>query len=261
MLSVLADNPLARFSQGFFYPFRAGRYLAGHPRLWKFVLIPLLINVVVFSALVYGGFLFFDAYVLHLIPTGEAWYWLFLYYALWLVAAAVTGVLVFFTFTLVGNLIASPFNDLLSERTEGLISGTQPEHRFTWAVFWADAKRILALEVKKMAVFVLAMLLVFCLNLVPVVGSLLFSLLAFVLTVSFLAVEYLGFVAGRKEFTFRQLRRYFFSRFSLLSGFGTGVFVLLAIPFLNFVSIPLGVVGATLIWLDQPPVAPEEEAG
>ncbi len=253
MANILLDNPMTRFSKGFFYPFRAGKYLVGHPRLWKFVLIPFVINVVVFSSLLYFGFLFFDSYVLKLVPTGETWYWLFLYYTLWAVAAAVTGVLVFFAFTVVGNLIASPFNDLLSEKTEELIIGVQSERKFTLAGFWLDAKRILAMESKKMALFVFAMLLLFCLNFLPGIGNLLFSLLAFLLTISFLAVEYLSFVTSRKEITFRQLRRHFFSRFALLAGFGTGVFVLLAIPFLNFVSIPLGVIGATLVWFDHPP--------
>ncbi|NLV23429.1 MAG: sulfate transporter CysZ [Deltaproteobacteria bacterium] len=258
MSDLLADNPLARFSRGFFYPFRAGRYLVGHPRLWKFVLVPLLINIVVFSSLIYLGFLFFDAYVLQMVPSGEAWYWLILYYTLWALAAAVTGMLVFFTFTVVGNLVASPFNDLLSEKTEEMIVGTPAREHFSWAGFWADGKRILAMEARKMAVFVALMLLLLGLNFVPVVGSLLFSILAFLLTISFLAVEYLSFVAARKEFTYKKLRRYFFSRFSLLAGFGTGVFVLLAVPFLNFVSIPLGVIGATLVWFDYPP-RPEDE--
>ncbi|MBN1140403.1 MAG: sulfate transporter CysZ [Deltaproteobacteria bacterium] len=253
MKNFLLDNPAARFSKGFFYPFRAGRYLAGHPRLWKFVAIPFLVNVVVFSLLLYLGFHFFDGFVLRLIPSGEAWYWVLLYYTLWVVAVAVTAVLVFFTFTLLGNLIASPFNDLLSEKTEELMVGSLPEEPFSLARFKTDAKRILVLESKKMAVFLLVMLLLLTLNLIPGIGSLLFSVLAFFWTVIFLALEYLGFVASRKQFDFKALRRFFWSRFTLLSGFGTGVFALLAVPFLNFISIPLGVIGATLLWFENPP--------
>ena len=246
-------NSTAHFSKGFFCPFLAGKFLSAHPGLWRFVLVPLMINVLVFSSLIYGGLLFFDSYVVQMVPSGEAWYWLFIYYALWALAAAVTGVLVFFTFTVVGNLIASPFNDLLSEKTETVIAGTPSAKPFTLAAFWSDAKRIVVIEAKKMAMFVVVMILLFCLNFLPGIGSLVFSVSAFLVTISFLSVEYLGFVAVRKGFTFRQLRRYFFSRFALMIGFGTGIFVLLAIPFLNFVTIPLGVIGATQIWFDHPP--------
>lgn len=253
MKHTVGNNFFVQFGQGFFYPFRAGGFLFRHPRLWKLVLIPFLINVVFFSAMIYSGYLFFYAYVLHLIPSGEAWYWLFLYYVLGAVAVMATAILVFFAFSVVGNLIASPFSDLLSERTEELLAGFRSEDAFSFSRFWSDAKRILVMESKKMAVFLLGMLFLLGLNLVPGIGNLLFTMLFFLLTVTFLALEYIGFVASRKRFGFKELRRYYCSRWALMNGFGTGVFALLMIPFLNFVCIPLGVIGAVQLWFDHPP--------
>jgi CysZ protein len=251
MKKYLTNNPLFRFSNGFFYPFKAGKFLAGHPSLLRFVIIPFLINVSVFSGLVYYGTHFFDEFVVGMIPSGDAWYWLILYYSLWIVAVAVTAVLVFFTFTIVGNLIASPFNDLLSTKTEELITGLKSDEKFSLQQFGQDSLQILGTEIKKIAIFVAVMLILVLFNFLPGIGSLIFSVLAFLLTAFFLVLEYLGFVAYRKRLSFREQRQFIWSRFSMTFGFGLGVMALLTIPLLNFICIPLGVIGATLMWCDS----------
>ncbi len=250
MADFIKNNPLTNFSKGFFYPFRAGRFILKHPRLYKFVIIPFLINALVFTLAVYFGLDFFNETVVGLIPQGEAWYWLTLYYVLWVVAVLATAVLVFFTFTVVGNLIASPFNDLLSERTEESLVGQKHEEPFSMRAFLIDARRTLWEESKKMLAFLLCMGLLLLLNFIPGIGSLIYSCLAILLTLFFLSVEYTGYVFGRKRGTFKDQRRFISSRKFLMLGFSTGILAILAIPFLQFLCIPVGVVGATQIWFD-----------
>jgi len=247
MNKLLTDNPLTNFSRGFFYPFRGGKFLSRQPRLWKYVLIPFAINLLVFSLAVYFGLNFFSDTVVGMIPGGDAWYWVILYYLLWVVAVLLTMVLVFFSFTVVGNLIASPFNDLLSERTEEAVRGRAEGVPFSWG----GVGRILLEEAKKMLVFVVLMLLLLLLNLIPGVGTLLYSVLSFLLTAFFLVIEYTGYVFGRKGQRFADQRRFVRGRRFLAFGFGVGVLCLLAIPLLQFFCIPLGVVGATLLWCDS----------
>ena len=250
MADFLRDNPVSRFAKGFLYPFLSARFIGKNPSLWKYVLVPFLVNLLIFSLAVYFGLDFFNDFVVRQIPQGEAWYWGLVYYFLWLVALAVTAVLVFFCFTVVGNLISSPFNDLLSERTEELLSGTRNEERFSLGLFWKDSLRTLGTEAKKMSLFVIVMLLILPLNLIPGFGNALYSLLALLLTLFFLAFEYLGYVMARKRLSFREQRRYVLGRTPLMLGFGTGVLAILAIPFLQFICIPAGVVGATRLWFD-----------
>ena len=69
-------------------------------------------------------------------------------------------------------------------------------------------------------------------------------------TIFFLVVEYTGYVFYRKHRTFKEQRRFIFSHKFLMLGFGTGVMGVLAVPFLQFFCIPLGVVGATRLWYD-----------
>lgn len=247
MADFIKNNPLSHFSRGFFYPFAGGRFLMKTPRLWKYVLIPFLINTLVFSLAVWLGLDFFNGQVEAMIPSGDAWYWAVLYYFLWVLAALLTAVLVFFSFTVVGNLIASPFNDLLSEKTELAVRGRAEGVPFSMK----EIGRILIDESKKLVVFVVGMVLLLLLNFIPGFGTVIYSVLSFIFTVYFLAIQYTSYVFGRKGQGFRDQRRFISGRNFMSFGFGIGVLCLLAIPFLQFFCIPLAVVGATRMWCDQ----------
>jgi CysZ protein len=243
----IRNSPPSNFSRGFLYPFRAVRFIKSHPKLLKYIIIPFIINVILLSTSVYWGLYFFDSIVVHYIPQGEAWYWLILKYFLWTVGVLVTMVLVFFCFAVSGSLIASPFNDLLSEKTEELLTGIVNEEPFILKVFLKDAIQTIMDESKKITIFIVLMVMLLFLNLLPG-GTLLYSILSILLTVFFLAIEYTGYVFYRKHLSFKDQRRFIFSQKFLTLGFGFGVMAVLAIPFFQFFCIPLGVVGATSLY-------------
>lgn len=245
----LKNNPLTNFSQGFFYPFRAAKFIKKHPVLFRYIVVPFFINFVLLSLAVYWGLSFFNSIVVHYIPQGEAWYWVILSYFLWILAVLMTMVLVFFGFTVTGAIIASPFNDILSEKTEEILTGIPNEEPFIFRVFLKDALQTVMDESKKIIIFVVLMLLLIPLNLIPG-GTLPYSILSVMLTVFFLVIEYTGYVFYRKHLTFRDQRHFIFSQKFIMLGFGTGVMGVLAVPFLQFFCIPLGVVGATQLWHD-----------
>ena len=249
MTLSLKKNPARNFSRGLLCPFRAGKFIKGHPVLLKYIIIPFFINVVVLSGAIYWGFSFFNSIVVHYIPQGEAWYWIILSYFIWTAAVLVTMVLVFFGFTVTGAIIASPFNDILSEKTEELLTGISNDEPFVFKVFLKDAMHTMTDESKKIIIFVVLMALLLPLNLLPG-GSLPYSILTVLLTVYFLVVEYTGYIFYRKHLTFRDQRHFISSQKFLMLGFGTGVLAVLAVPFLQFFCIPLGVVGATQLYYD-----------
>ncbi len=252
-----AVKPVASFTRGFSYPLRAAKFLSKKPSLLKFLAIPFAINVLVFSLSVYFGLDMFEGLLETYAPSTEVWYGMILYYLAWTVALLLTTVTVFFSFTVIGNLIASPFNELLSERTEELRLDQRSEQSFSLSRFGKEAKHALFVEVKKLSVFVICMLLLFAINFVPGIGAMIYAVLAPAFTLFFLVVEYLAFVLMRKQLTFKQQRRYITQSPVLMSGFGCAVFCLLAIPFVQFFCIPLAVVGATLLWCDFPREEPE----
>jgi CysZ protein len=239
------------FPRGFYSLLRGGRLFIRYPRLLKLVLIPLLINVVTFSLAVYFGMQLFHDFVVNLLPQGDAWYWLVIYYSLWVMAGLLTLVLVFFCFTVVGNLVASPFNELLSERIENLLLPEGEAEPFSLRAFGRDMLRVWLVELKKMSLFVVAMLVLLLLNLLPVVGSLLYGVLSILLILFFLGLEYFAFVHERKKRDFRYQRQYLMQRKQLVLGFASGVLLMLAIPFLQLICIPVAVAGATLLWCEE----------
>ncbi len=247
-----AVKPVAGFARGFSYPLRAAKFLTKKPGLLKYLAIPFVINVLAFSLSVYFGLDMFEGLLETYAPSTEVWYGVALYYIAWTVAMLLTAVVVFFTFTVVGNLIASPFNELLSERCEDLRLGGLPEQRFALGRFWKESKNALFVEIKKLSVFVIVMLLLLAINLIPGIGSLIYAVLAPLFTLFFLVIEYLAFVLMRKQLSFAEQRRYVFKRPIMMLGFGCGVFCVLAIPLVQFFCIPLAVVGATLLWCDFP---------
>lgn len=251
MTVKVQKNFAVNFTRGFYAPFRSVRILRNNPRLLPYIIIPFLINLTVFSSAVYFGLDFFGTVVAEQLPQGDAWYWAVLYWLVWTLAVLMTALLVFFTFTVVGNLIASPFNDLLSERTEQVLSKKINDELFSLGQFFSDAWRTLLLEAKKMSIFVVAMLLILPLNLLPGIGSGIYTVLALSLTLFFLSFEYLGFVMVRKRKFFSEQKSFILARKFLMLGFSCGVMALLMIPFFQMLCIPLAVIGMTRLWCEE----------
>ncbi len=235
------------FGAGFFSLLGAFNLVRQNKSLLKYVIIPLIINIVVFTAAVWWGFDLFEHFVNQYLVGHDTWYWQAVAFVVQIVAALVTMVAIFFAFTVVGNLIAAPFNDILSERTEQLLRGQVDDEPFSLALFFKDLARTMKDEVIKMAVFVGLMAVLLLMNLLPGVGAPLYAVCSVVLTVYFLIVEYTGYVFSRKHLGFAEQRRYISDHFLTSVGFGLAVMCTLTIPFVQFFTIPLAVIAATRI--------------
>lgn len=233
------------FVGGFFSVLRAFRFVLKNPSLYKYVAIPLVINVIVFSAAIYWGFDLFANLTEHYLVAHDAWYWQILAAVVKFVAALITLVVVFFAFTVVGNLIAAPFNDVLSERTEQLMTGHLINEPFVLGQFVKDVWRVVLDEVRKMSVFVVLMLVALLFNFLPGVGSLIYAVLSVGLTLYFLIIEYTGYVFSRKHMGFRDQRKFITQNRLGSLGFAVAVMCMLFIPFVQFLTIPIAVVAAT----------------
>lgn len=244
---VVAQKGVRGFVLGFFSLLNAFRFVSKNPSLYKYIAIPFIINIVVFCGSVYWGFGLFGDLVGQYLAPYDTWYWHIVAAAVKLLAALITLVVVFFTFTVVGNLIAAPFNDLLSEKTEELLTGRLNEEPFSIRQVLVDLWRVMKDEVRKMSIFIVLMILILGFNLLPGVGSALYALCSVVVTVFFLIVEYTGYVFSRKHLGFKEQRQFIFANKMSTLGFGLAVMCMLFIPFIQFCTIPLAVVAATQI--------------
>jgi CysZ protein len=230
---------------GFFLPFQ-GLRLVFSPGLRRFVIVPLLANLLVFGALAYTGAHYFDAFMDAWLPSQE---WLqFLRWLLWLLFALVYAVILFFGFTLIANLIAAPFNGILAARVEERLTGQPPQEEepsLLKAIVPAVAAELGKIFYLISRALPLALLLLIPgVNVIAGVAWLIFG-------AWFLAIEYGDYPMANhllKPAVQRQrLRR---KRLKSLA-FGAGVTVMMLTPVLQFAAMPAAVAGATRFWADD----------
>ena len=129
-----ANNPL--IAVGFLL---RGMKLLSHPTLRTFIIIPILINIVLYSVVLALGYYYVDELITQAIPDWLHW----LNWILWPLFFISFFVLSFFSFTVLANLIASPFYGLLAARTQSLISGqAQIVEQPLSQVLIAESKRV-----------------------------------------------------------------------------------------------------------------------
>ena len=171
--------------------------------------------------------------------------------------ALVVAVLGVVSLTFFTSLFTAPFNDLLSEEVEKLVTG-KPGVPFSFKAMVKGTVRGLGIELAKMLVYVFVMGTLFVLSLfVPAVGQIVYTVVGFVLSAIFFSVDYIDWPASRRDKGLRyrvgMLRRHFWP----MLGFGTGVWLFLFVPFVNLLFVPAAVAGGTLLFLDLEGEKPE----
>jgi CysZ protein len=224
-----------------------GVSLLTEPALRPFVIVPVLINIVVFTAAIWyaaGRFGELMARLEAAIPTWLGWIdWL-----LWPVFVLALLIIVFYGFSLVANLIASPFNGLLAEKAEQLITGQPVGDEVDFKRLMRELPTTLLDEMRKLiyaALWTLPFL--FLAFIVPVVGPLIW----FLFTAWMLAVQYSDFPMGNHGLLFADMRARLRQRRMLSLGFGGTAAGLTMIPIANFIAMPASVVGATVLWVEE----------
>ena len=89
----------------------------------RFVLIPFIINLGLFSLATKLLTDQLDTWLEKLLPGWLSW----LEWLIWPLFAITMFLIVFYTFTVIANLIAAPFNSVLSAKIEALLTGKKPE--------------------------------------------------------------------------------------------------------------------------------------
>lgn len=226
--------------------FRRGLGLMRAPGLRRYVLGPLLVNLVVFTAGIW-------ALVAWLDPTVESWVsalpgWLsWLEAVIWLLVTAAVLVVGIFAFTLLANLIGIPFNGLLAEKVAAHLGRElgEPPPFFSMLVsdLWATARRIVRFLLWWLAI-------VFLLGAIPGLN------VAVPLALAALSAWMLGEEYADPAFEVRGMghgaRREVLSRQRMRNlGFGGAALAMSLIPVLNFIVMPAAVAGAVVLWVPE----------
>ena len=230
---------------GFFLPFQGLRSIFS-PGLRRFVVIPLALNIMIFGALAYFAGVYFDDFMDRWLPSQS---WLeFLRWILWLLFAVAYALTLFYGFTLIANLIASPFNGILAAKVEEKLTGNRPTEADE-SLMKAIAPAI-AGEISKILYFASRAIPMLLLFLIPGI-NILVTVAWVVFGLWFLAIEYSDYPMGNHALS-PGLQRDHLRRRRLKSlAFGAGVTVMMLIPIVQFAVMPAAVAGATRFWVED----------
>lgn len=216
--------------------------------LRRFFLAPLFINVVVFAGLIWLAANQFGILVDWLLPSGDAWWAALARGILWVFFALAAGLLMFFLFTVVANLIGSPFNGVLAERVEQhLGSAAQADSTVTWVSSIAGP---VINELRKLAYFLVVVLFPLGLTLIPM-ANVVAPIVWLMVTSWMLALEYLAYPMENHGLKFSEVRRTAKGNRLMTLGFSAAVVVATLVPVVNLVVMPASVAGATAMWFER----------
>jgi len=228
---------------------REGLKLVLSPGLRLFVLLPLAVNLLLFCGLIWFAGQQFSTWLDHLMPTLPDWL-SFLSYVLWPLFVALLLLMVFFTFTMLANVIAAPFNGFLAEKVEVVLRGEDNFPTFSWGELVAMVPRTFSREMRKLGYFLPRAIGLFILSLVPVV-NLIAAPLWLVFGIWMMAIQYIDYPADNNKMSWQDMLAWLRSKRWQSLGFGGITYLALLIPFVNILMLPAAVAGATLFWVRE----------
>ena len=240
----MLSNPF----RGAFYLFRGAKLLFT-PGVKRFVIIPLLINMTLFAGLIFLGINQFEGLLAWLMPELPDWLqWLV--WLMWVLFALSVLVIVFYTFTLIANIISSPFNSALAEAIEVHLTGRKIETPPSVASAFKNIAISLKQEMVKlkyMAARAIPLLILFLIPGINIAAPFIWA----VFCAWLLALEYADYPMANHDIPFSGVRNRLGEKRVMSLGFGGATTVATLIPFVNFFVIPSAVAGATLMWVEE----------
>jgi CysZ protein len=226
-----------------------GAKMLSHPALRLFVIVPLAVNIVIFGSLVGFGLSYLTDLMdraLASIPEWLAFIEWILWPLIWLTLSLVMGYL----FTAVALIIASPFNGLLAEKAEELVTGqpVQGPEGLSGALMLVP--RGIFRELSKLLYYVPMAVFVLLLSFVPVLNTVA-PLLWFLLGAWMMSIQFVDYPVDNHQLGFGDVKEAVRSRRLSSMGFGGAVALCASIPIVNFFVVPAAVVGATLLWCKE----------
>lgn len=228
---------------------REGLKLVLSPNLRLFVLLPLAINLLLFGGMIYFAGHQFGLWLDALMPTLPNWL-SFLSYILWPLFVALLVLMVFFTFTLVANILAAPFNGFLAEKVEVVVRGEDNFPAFSWGELVAMVPRTFGREMRKLGYFLPRAIALFILSFIPVV-NVIAAPLWLMFGVWMMAIQYIDYPADNNKMSWQDMLAWLRSKRWQSLGFGGITYLALMIPGVNVLMMPAAVAGATLFWVKE----------
>lgn len=229
------------FISGYRLIFRSG--------IRRYVVIPLLINTVLFAGLLWllgHEYNQLTRWLMHFLPSWLQW----LSGLLWLLFLFLVLLVMSHIFSLIANLVAAPFNGFLAEKIEAMLVNESMSTTSGWKEFLRDAPRLIVRQLHYIGYYLVRVLILVVMFFIPGV-QVFVTPLWYVFGAWMMAVQYLDYPMDNHKIPFDEMRRLMRAKLGLNLGFGALVSLASMVPILNFLVIPAAVAGGTHLWVDH----------
>jgi CysZ protein len=224
------------------------RFLLARPRLWIWVALPALLSLVILVGIVVWFLGFIGAPLRGLVEfVPGAWAETLLQVIVG-IATTVLGLTLFLSFA---SLIAAPFNEMLSESIEAMVTGRAGE-RFHPLRFLRDLVVGMVHALRRVTLYLLVIAALFLASwIIPVLGAVVAAVIGAIVTARFASYDAYDAVWSRRRWRYADKTAYLRARRFRTLGLGGAVAALLLVPGLNLVALSVGASAATLAFLDD----------
>lgn len=228
--------------EGMSFLTRGLRLLRSHTRVYPYLLVPILVNAILFVVFVMGGYTLLARFFGNGFP--DSWWGI----AVYVIAFAASVVALVFLgtslFAFAGSIVCAPFYEYLATELTRSFGGIVIDR--PW---WEQWRSSFVRSMKKWWWYMLIQIGLLILYIVPFAfGPVAYSVFGFFVTAFFLAWEYLDMSFDFGGLSFAQRRRWCLRNKGLLFGFGTAIFIGFAIPLVNIFIPLLAVAGSVALF-------------
>ncbi|MFT4518955.1 MAG: CysZ protein [Halioglobus sp.] len=235
-------------SQGSDYLIRGAKML-GHPSLRLFVVVPLVINILIFGTLLTLGYGYLAELMDSMLSRIPSWL-SFIEWILWPLIGITVSLISGYLFTSIALIIASPFNSLLAEKAEELITGQPVNSLEGLGAALMEVPRSIVREISKLVYYIPMALFVLVATFIPGINAFA-PVMWFLLGAWMMSIQFVDYPMDNNKLTFSDVKNAVRSRRLSSMGFGGLVAICAGIPLVNFFVVPAAVVGATLLWCEE----------
>lgn len=243
-----SNRPVSGFAGGVELV-REGLRLIRRKDILPWVIAPITLNVVVYSAMIWFAISRVEPLINQMVAALPEWL-SFLEWFAWTAAGLLVLVLTAYTFTFVANLIGSPLNSILAEKVLIAEGGTPVSDSGALGLL-KSIPVSLAREGAKLLYLLPRLIVVLILSFIPPF-NLASPLIWFVFGAWSLSLEYTDYGAEATGQKFPAVRSRASANRSAWMGLGSMGMVVTMIPILNLVAMPAMVCAGTMLWARAP---------
>ncbi len=229
--------------------FVEGVKLIWHPSLRIYILVPLLVNCVLFVLLTSAMFTYLSETIDGFMSDLPSWLAPLTWIA-WIVIGVLLLIVYGYSFNMITNVLAAPFYGLLAEKAEEIMTG----HPLPPEPLIQMIPRVFSREISKLIYFllrgILVTLVIVLIATIPLIG-----MLAPVIGLAWgawsMTVQYSDYPADNHQKSFKILRKKLWKKMFSSFGFGGMVMACSVVPVINIFAMPAAVVGGTIFWLNE----------